>query len=151
MLNRIVRVFVFSAGLLFLATALAKLISGAGSARILQSPDPILDIPFRHVLLIVGGIEMLVAMLCLFSSRAQLQAGVIALLSTNFILYRFGLWLVGWHRPCACLGNLTDALHISPSAADTGMKIVLGYCLIGSYLSLYWAYRNSRQHALLEN
>src|ERR1022692_729687 len=42
---------------------------------------------------------------------------------------------------CACLGNLTDALHISPQTAETAMKIILGYLPLGSYCRLFWPYR----------
>ena len=39
------------------------------------------------------------------------------------------------------MGNLTDALHIPPQTADTAMKIILAYLLIGSYASLFWLWR----------
>ena len=29
---------------------------------------------------------------------------------TNFLIYRLGLWSIGWHRPCGCLGSLTGFL-----------------------------------------
>jgi hypothetical protein len=36
------------------------------------------------------------------------------------------------------MGNLTDALHISPQVADTAIKIILVYLLLGSYAALFW-------------
>jgi hypothetical protein len=39
------------------------------------------------------------------------------------------------------LGNLTDALHISPQTGDIAMKIILAYLLIGSYATLFWLWR----------
>jgi len=54
------------------------------------------------------------------------------------VVYRLGLWWMHWHRPCSCLGNLTDALHISPQVADNVMKVLLAYLLIGSYGLLIW-------------
>jgi hypothetical protein len=51
---------------------------------------------------------------------------------------------MGYHKPCNCLGNLTDALHIPLQTADTAMKIVLGYLLIGSYAILFWLWRQRR-------
>jgi len=56
-------------------------------------------------------------------------------LATNFVVYRVGLWWIGWHRPCGCLGNLTDLLGISPHTADTIMKLVLAYLLAGTLLA----------------
>jgi hypothetical protein len=65
----------------------------------------------------------------------------LAWLSTSFLIYRFGLVWAGYHKPCPCLGNLTDALHIPPQTADTAMKIILAYLLIGSYATLFWLWR----------
>jgi hypothetical protein len=47
-----------------------------------------------------------------------------------------------------CLGNLTYALNISPQKADTAMKIILAYLLIGSYASLSWLWRQRRKASL---
>src|SRR5665213_674250 len=135
--------FIRSVGALLMITAVAKVISACGSVRILESGDPILVIPFRYVLLIVGALELAVAFTCFFSKRVGLSAKLVAWLSTNFALYRLGLIWVGYQRPCSCLGlgNPTDVLHISPQTADTAMKIILAYLLIGSYASLFWLWR----------
>jgi hypothetical protein len=121
------------------------LISSSGGARILQNQDPVLSIPFRDVFIIVGVLELVVAAVCFFGKRVGLKAGLVALLATNFSVYRLGLLLVGYHRPCSCLGNLTDALHIPSQTADTAMKIILAYLLIGSYATLFWLWRQRRQ------
>ncbi|MGN6556312.1 MAG: MauE/DoxX family redox-associated membrane protein [Verrucomicrobiota bacterium] len=138
----IIRLFCWSAGLLFLVTAVSKFVSAGGSARVLQVPDPLLGLPFGTVFWIVGGIETTVALFCFFGKRPALQTGLVAWLASNFVIYRIGLKWVGYHKPCSCLGNLTDALHISPETADTTMKVVLGYLLIGSYASLFWLWRS---------
>jgi len=59
---------------------------------------------------------------------------------------------MGWHRPCGCLGNLTDLdlLGISPHTADTIMKLVLAYLLVGSYWLLWRSRRRSCLAAPLE-
>ena len=128
-----------------MVTSVAKLISASGSARILQYPDPVFYISFRHVFWIVGGLELLVALVCFFGKRMGLQAGLVAWLASTFMAYRLNLVWVGWHKPCSCLGNLTDTLHISPQTADTAMKIVLGYLLLGSYAALFWLWKQRRK------
>ena len=145
MQNNWIKFFIRSVGVLLIITATAKFISTSGSAHILQNPDPILSIPFRHVFLIVGALELIVAAVCFFGKSVELQAGLIALLATNFALYRLGLLLVGYHKPCSCLGNLTDTLHIPLQVADTAMKIVLGYLLLGSYATLFWLWKGNRK------
>jgi hypothetical protein len=43
------------------------------------------------------------------------------------------------------MGSLTEALHLSPEAADNIMKVVLAYLLAGSCSLLIWQWRqNSR-------
>jgi hypothetical protein len=129
--------FFYSSGLLIVLTALAKLVSTYGTGHILQMADPILGIPFRKVFWIVGSIEMAVASIVLFGKSPLLRAGLVAVLATNFIIYRLGLILVNYQKPCPCLGSLTDALHIRPETADTTMKIILAYLLLGSYTALF--------------
>lgn len=138
-------IFVYSAGTLLLVTAIAKFISAGGSARILQNSDPILAVPFRYVFWVVGVLELAVALVCFFGRRLWLQAGLIAWLTSNFIVYRFGLLWVGYHEPCHCLGSLTDALHIPPQTADAAMKIILAYLWTGSYGALFWLWKEKRK------
>jgi len=138
------RCFIISAGVLLALTGSAKILSGLGKARALAVPDPIFGERFGHLLLAVGIAEVLIALVCSFSRRETLAAAFVAWLSTGFLIYRLGLWWLGWHGPCSCLGNLTDALHISPQAADNIMKVVLAYLLIGSYSLWVWRWRGMR-------
>jgi hypothetical protein len=137
MQQKLIFVFVRSAGVLLLITALAKLISGVGSAPILQWRDPVLNVPFRYLFFALGGIEFLVAMICFRGKNVRIQTALVAWLSTNFIIYRLGLLWVGYHKLCSCLGNLTDALNIQPQTADAIMKTILCYLLIGSYVGSF--------------
>jgi hypothetical protein len=140
---KIISVFVYSAGALLLITAVAKLISSVGNARILETPDPILAIPFREVFVAAGILEFFVALACFFSKRIVLQVGLVAWMATSFLIYRLGLLWIGYHRPCPCLGNLTDKLHIPSQTADTAIKIILAYLLIGSYTIIFWLWRQN--------
>jgi hypothetical protein len=133
--------FIVSAGILLLITAVAKFVSASGNVRILQFHDPIFGVSFRLVFLAVGLLELIVALICLFGGQMRLQAGLVASLATSFFIYRVALSLSAYHGPCHCLGDLTDALYISPQTADTAMKIILAYLLIGSYgilFHLWW-------------
>ena len=125
-----IRYFVGSVGTLLLITALAKIVSATGSARILHNSDPILGISFQRVFEIVGSLELIIAMICFFGKNLGIKAGVVAWLATSFLVYRFGLIWVGYTKPCSCMGNLTDALHISPQIADTTLKILLVYLFL---------------------
>ena len=97
------------------------------------------------LLFATGMAEVLVALAC-FSRRgdSRIKLGLIAWMATNFLVYRIALWFIGWHHPCACMGSLAGALHLSDRAADNIMKGILAFLLIGSYLLLYLDWRARR-------
>jgi len=138
------RFFLLSAGAALAATGLGKGLSAIGPARALDITDPLVGIPFRQLFLIVGQAEVFIAFFCLFTDKRRLSLVAVAWISTNFLVYRIGLWSVGWHHPCGCMGNLAGMLHLSDQAADNIMKVVLAYLLAGSYLLLYLDWRARR-------
>ena len=138
------RRFTLSAGTILAITGIAKIWSGLGNSKFLAVVDPIIGIKFGQLMLMVGAAEIVIALVCFFSKRQTLALGLVAWMSTNFLVYRLGLWWMDWKKPCSCLGNLTDALHISPQTADTITKVVLGYLVIGSYGLVIWQWSKSR-------
>jgi len=106
--------FLRAAGVALGVTGLAKAFSAFGPARALDLADPLLGIPFRHLMLLVGLAELFIAFFCLFTDKQKLSLLAVAWLSTNFLVYRLGLWSIGWHQPCGCLGNLTSLLQYLP-------------------------------------
>ncbi len=136
--------FVKVAGGTLALTGLGKAFSAIGPARALDAADPLLRLPFRELLLLVGLAELFIAFFCLLTDSRRFSLLAVAWLSTNFLVYRLGLWFIGWHRPCACMGNLSDMLHLSPRAADNIMKGVLAYLLVGSYAILLWEWRRGK-------
>jgi len=139
------KAFVISAGGILLLTGTAKVWSAFGSAEILNDVDPLLNLQFGHLIFAAGALELMVASLCLFSKARQAATSIVAWLATILLAYRLSLWWVGWYRPCSCLGNFTDALHIPQQTADTAMKIILTYLLIGSYTTLFWLWRQRKK------
>jgi hypothetical protein len=139
------RRFIVSAGVILSVTGIAKIWSSLGQARILVVPDPFIGIELGHLLSLVGAAEVAIALTCFFSKRELLSIVSVAWLATGFVVYRLGLLWIGWQRPCSCLGNLTDALNISPQKADAAMKIILAYLLLGSYATLFWLWRRKRK------
>ena len=147
--NRYTVWFLRTAALLLLVTGVAKLLSGFGGARILAMQDPIIGVSFRKLLPLVGLFEMAAAFAC-FSPRVQprFKLAVVAWMATNFLVYRIGLWCVGWHHPCGCMGSLAGVLHLSDPAADRIMKGVLAYLLVGSLLFAFPRWRVGQLAAL---
>ncbi len=135
---RLFKIFPISAGVILCFTGLAKVWTAFGNVKILIVSDPILHIQFRHLMLAVGMMELVLGIFCFFKKWRTLTTRLVAFFGTNFLVYRLGLWWIDWRKPCNCLGNLTDVLNIPPQTADTVMKIILAYLLIGSYASLFW-------------
>ncbi len=132
-----------SCAIILLITGAAKVWSGLGSSKALAVADPILGISFGKLMVGVGLVEIAVAAHCLFRPRRIFtNASLIAWLSTSFLVYRLGLWGMDWHKPCGCLGGLADALHLRPETADTLIKGLLAWLLVGSC----WVLFGQRMH-----
>jgi hypothetical protein len=145
MKNKSIRIFILSSGSLFLLTAVAKLISATGRGKVFSNLDPVFHVSFRHLLGMAALVELVAALVCFFGKNRVLQVGLIAVLATNFTLYRLGLYWQGYYIICPCWGNLTEALHIPSHIVDTTMKIILAFLLIGSYASLFCLRRQRRK------
>jgi hypothetical protein len=135
---RIGRWFYISAGVILAMTGVAKLVSTTGDASILRVYDPIFALPFKQLLMPVGMVEIGVAGLCFarlpgHARTAPLVAALLAGLASGFLFYRASIWMIGWKRPCGCLGHITDVLGIPPEAADRIALALLIYLLVGSY------------------
>ena len=139
---KLVRALILSASAVLVATAAAKIVSGFGSVRVLDTDDPIFQLPFRQVFFGVAALELVVASICIFTHRTWLHAAVLAWLSTSFLGYRLGLLILDYHRPCGCLGTFTDSLGISPNTAEHLMGVVLTYLLLISYGTLFWLWKS---------
>ncbi len=135
--RKIVIWYVISTGVVLSILGLLKLISAFGHAHVLEMPDPVIGLTVKHTMIGVGCLEILVAIACFSIKRIERRLGLIAWISTNFLIYRIGLWLIDWPSPCHCMGTITDSLHIPVGVADTVMKCVLLFMLTGSYGALY--------------
>ncbi len=136
--------FLFSAGLIFAITGIAKVFSSFGSVKVLLRPDPVFGVQFRHLMFVVGVVEIGASIFCIASARTRAAALLVAWLSCLFLFYRLGVWWLGWQVPCRCLGTLTDSIHLAPATADNLMKIVLAYLLVGSVVCLIYYRRPTR-------
>jgi hypothetical protein len=129
------------AGALLALLGMLKVWSWLTSSNFLVVIDPVIGINSRLLMLGIGLVEIAVAAVCLLAGRERLAVSLVAWLATNFVVYRIGLWWIGWQRPCGCLGYLSDALHISAQAADVLSLVILAFLLVGSYGWLFSQWR----------
>ena len=116
--------FYKSAAALLLLTALAKLYSSAGSAKILGVQDQLLHLGYRPLMILAAVVEVAVAVSLLGSSRDLRRSLVLLWLSGNFIAYHLGNYLLGIHT-CPCLGRLADRLPLPRGAADITLQVLV--------------------------
>jgi hypothetical protein len=150
MRSKFARWFPYSAAVLLVITAVAKLASAFGAAPILHVRDPILPWSNRWVFCLAAALELTVVLVCFSKKNRQVKSGTIAWLATMFLLYHLGLWFVNYPKPCDCLGGLTDALHISQATSGNIAKGILAYLLIGSYACLLHIWRLKKTAGLNE-
>ena len=136
--------------IILIITGLAKIAAVTGEGMIFNHLDPVFGIAISKLLVVAGIIELAIGIILCISKSMIVKAFLTAWLSALLLLYRMGLWMIGWRSPCSCLGNITDAIHISPNTADNIMKSVLAYLLIGSYGILFhywWKNRNVKANS----
>lgn len=133
---KIENAFLKFAGLVLLATALAKIVMVLGGSRVLAEPDPLLTwFTNRQMLFLAALLELMVVWtICKFDLVPALAST--AWIASVFLAYRFLLWSSGFKGFCRCLGSITEALGVGPEAADRLAAFILGFLLIGSYGSL---------------
>jgi hypothetical protein len=126
-------VFIQTAVLLLAVTALAKILAATGEARILGQPDPLLGLlSMRQSMLLAAALEIVVVVLVYRAPNVLRKAELLLWIAGVFLVYRIGLWWIGFEGSCRCLGNVGDVFGISAEIADWIAKGVLAYLLVGS-------------------
>lgn len=139
-----IKSFTKSAGSILLAAALSRFLIALGSAPFLSLPDPALGLPIRYTVLIVGGIELLVALICLFGKSVHFKTGWLAWLATNYIVFQIGLFWMHCHPQATCIGSLTDPLHFARGLYGWITALLPIYFVLGSYTTLIWLWVRGR-------
>ncbi|MDA1278111.1 MAG: hypothetical protein O2960_29295 [Verrucomicrobia bacterium] len=141
--------FLRVAAILLFLTAALKAVSLSSEARILTQADPLFSfLTNRQLMAVAVGVELSVAF-AVFSRRLDhlTKMAAVAWLATTFFAYRAGLWMIGYHGSCSCLGNAAAWLHVSPGIVDWAMRILLGFLLVGSYGLLAMEFKWPRRSA----
>src|SRR5208283_609329 len=117
---KLIRLFAYSAGALLLAAAMGMFISIIAGAGLVHLHDPLFRIPMPRFFWIIGGFELLIALICLFGKQTSLsfQVTLVFLLALNFTVYQVSLWWIGENGGFKdYLGDLSIAFGISCSTA----------------------------------
>ena len=145
MIMKGIKLFIYSAGAILLAAALERFLVAAGQGPLMSLPEPIMGISLRYAVLLVGGFELMVALICLFGRQTGLQLGWLAWVATNYTVYRIGLLTMGIHHQGTCIGSLTDPLHLASGTIGMMVGFVPLYLLLGSYAAVIWLWLEGRR------
>lgn len=140
--------FIWTSGGILLVTALGKAAASVGYSGILLEPAPLFSfLTYQQLLIGATLVELLVVVSIICFLPIAKGIWTITGLATVFIVYRGGVWLIGYDRPCGCLGSLVQALPISEQAASSIMIGVLAYLWLGGS-ALTIGRRTSRRRSL---
>ena len=131
-----IRAFTRSAGFILLVASLSRFLMAFGAASTLGLPDPALGFSIRHTVLMVAAVELLVAMICLFTKQIRFQIGWLTWLVTNYLAFRMWLFWMHCHPQGTCVGALTDPLYFSRGFYGWMTFSLSTYFIVGTYLAL---------------
>jgi hypothetical protein len=132
-------------------TAMVKLVAATGEARILAQPDPLIAFfSNRQMMLSAAFLEAFVVGLILWERDRLRHVALVAWIGTVFLAYRLGLWGIGHEGASPCLGNVTRSMGLSPTMEDLGVKVLLGYLVVGSYSLVAWEVVGRWKHGRVE-
>lgn len=138
---KLIRSFVYSAGVILLVAALERFLIATGNTqRVLSRPDPVLGIPLRLAVLMVGGLELATALICLFGKNVRFQIGWLAWVLTNYVVFWIGLIFLRCQPQTTCIGSLTDPLNRSSGTMGLVMECIPIYLTLGSFAGLIWVW-----------
>jgi len=142
---KLIQLFSLSAGGILLAAALMRFLIATGNTQALSLPEPVLGIPLRDALLIIGGLELAVAIICLFGTQVKLQATCLVWLMTNCAVYWVCLVWMHLHPQNSCIGSLTDPLHLLHGMPGIITRCTPVYLLLDSYLAMIGLWLEERR------
>jgi len=128
------RWFLFATVAILFLTALTKIVSSTGSARVLDADDPLLKVANRKVYLGAGLVELAIVWQLFRNNSSLLKVLLVSWLATMFAIYRLGALVLGVKAPCSCLGNAYSWLGVQPQTMNSIASGFFIFLLVGGYV-----------------
>ncbi len=119
-----------------LLTGVAKLLSLANSRGIVESTEPLTQLPWGIVILPAGLWELALGAAAWRVYPLHRNLLLVAETATILLSYRIGIWLMGINHPCPCLGHIEVWMLFPPGATDTILTTMLTCWLAGALIYL---------------
>lgn len=154
--SRIIKWYVYTAGLIFFAAAVLRFAVLAQNTHLsrllLKSQDPLLGFTVRREVWGVAFAELALAVACFWNIKFQFRILIIGWAVTSYFMFRAGLFFLNLQLQNSCIGSLSDPWHLAQGVPHFFVKILSYYLLVGSYGALLWpwfqgAWQNRRDCA----
>jgi hypothetical protein len=133
LIGRCESLFLYSASLILVTTALLKAVTLVQHSASLDTPDPLCPFLSTRIMLNFAALlELLVAGIVLSLRASVASFRWVAWLCSLMLAYRLGLLVTGYQGPCWCLGSPFRWLGLSWSTLDRVALGLLGYMSLGS-------------------
>lgn len=142
-----VRYFILSAGVILLIAALSRLLIVFGNAQVLSLADPVLGIPLRYAVMLVAGLELAVALVCLFGKRLGFQVGWLSWLAVIFLVFQVCTFAMHRHWQTTCIGSLTDPLQLTRGLMGVIIGFIPIFLVLGTGSASVWLWLGKQAEA----
>lgn len=141
--RKLENLFFYSSAVVLSLTALAKLYSATGDAKILMVEDQLLHLGYRPLMIFAALVEAAVAAYLFGSNLSLIRAVALLWLSANFMAYHFGNYVLGF-KNCPCLGSLSAKLSLPSGVAENLLRAFILYWFVGSFYLVWRAWAEAQ-------
>jgi hypothetical protein len=125
--------FAVLAGMILFLVGLVDFLGALSQTQSLNLVDPFFGESFRTIMLVLGFLQCAIAFIVLFTRWQNLKLGLIVWIAINFLIYRAGLWKIGWHHSS---GFMFQSFGLSPRNMDILLSCSSVFLFFGGFATL---------------
>jgi hypothetical protein len=118
--------------------------------RLIVPADPVLAISTPSVFWLLFLVELAILFVCLRDGRPERPLLLLVWLAVMFVVYRIGLWWMGYPGLAVILPGIANAFGISARLAGVLADAGFAYLMMGSCLTLVLLTRERKSERYLE-
>jgi hypothetical protein len=125
------------AGLVLVATAVAKLATLASGSTALRTTDPVIGISNGAIFAMVAVAEVLIVQALVLLRSTNAKNLVLLWFGGSVLLYRLAALSQAGPAPCSCLGTFGNLLPVPPAVIQAGLTLFAVHLVCSSALLLW--------------
>ncbi|HXT13471.1 MAG TPA: hypothetical protein VN873_18100 [Candidatus Angelobacter sp.] len=143
---KLLRAFWISSAIILTFTGITKVISAIVPVPILNETDPVLGLTTRWVLVLVGLLELAVVAVIIIFKQKPFAHLLVAVIGTEFLLYRVVFETAHFSRGCPCLGRFTAWVHIPDPEINKILVAVASWLCIGGFTCFFLSSSRKKEY-----